>query len=180
MGIVFAGTIVFLLICILLPGCCEAWAVMPSGSIPASTQCVLISGHRGRRGLSVNRSNSIRSNMIGTGFSFEDGEQILVSVQKPFGIVLEQGGGTRTRTTTNTDDDGEEESSNIDTTDSCDGIVVTEVDPNGSAGRAGVRTGDVLVAVQNASTVSADLTEVLDFIANKCPRVVNLRFQRPL
>ncbi len=97
-------------------------------------------------------------NMIGTGFSFEDGEQILVSVQKPFGIVLEQG----------------DEETNIDVAR----IVVTEVDPNGSAGKAGVREGDVLVAVQNASTVSADLGEVLDFIATKCPRVVNLRFER--
>eukprot|EP00532_Pseudo-nitzschia_australis_P001057 CAMPEP_0168183946 /NCGR_PEP_ID=MMETSP0139_2-20121125/12923_1 /TAXON_ID=44445 /ORGANISM="Pseudo-nitzschia australis, Strain 10249 10 AB" /LENGTH=103 /DNA_ID=CAMNT_0008105427 /DNA_START=262 /DNA_END=573 /DNA_ORIENTATION=+ len=102
--------------------------------------------------------------MIGTGFSFEDGEQILVSVQKPFGIVLEQGGDTNSIDENATNDDQ---------------IVVTEVDPNGSVGRAGVRTGDVLVAVQNASTISADLTEVLDFIANKCPRVVNLRFQRP-
>jgi C-terminal processing protease CtpA/Prc len=96
--------------------------------------------------------------MIGTGFSFEDGEQILVSVQKPFGIVLEQGS---------------------DENDEDDRIVVTEVDPNGSAGNAGVREGDILVAVQNASTISAELTEVLEFIANRCPRVVNLRFQRP-
>ena len=93
--------------------------------------------------------------MIGTGFSFEDGEQILVSVQKPFGIVLEQ------------DSDANDER-----------IIVTEVDPMGSAGRAEVQTGDVLVAVQNASTVSVDLAEVLDFISNKCPRVVNLRFRR--
>lgn len=100
-------------------------------------------------------------NMVGTGFSFEDGEQVLVSVQKPFGIVLEQG----------SDDEH-------DNTENDDRIIVTEVDPNGSAGKAGVRKGDVLVAVQNASTVSADLAEVLGFIANKCPRVVNLRFRR--
>jgi len=99
--------------------------------------------------------------MIGTGFSFEDGEQVLVSVQKPFGIVLEQG----------SDDEN-------DNTENDNRIIVTEVDPDGSAGKAGVREGDVLVAVQNASTVSADLAEVLGFIANKCPRVVNLRFQR--
>ena len=95
--------------------------------------------------------------MIGTGFSFEDGEQILVSVQKPFGIVLEQSGQEN-------EDDGK--------------IVVTQVDPKGSAGKAGVREGDVLVAVQNASTVSADLGEVLEFISTRCPRVVNLRFER--
>mmetsp|Transcript_4323 Transcript_4323/g.7865 ORF Transcript_4323/g.7865 Transcript_4323/m.7865 type:complete len:96 (+) Transcript_4323:180-467(+) len=57
-------------------------------------------------------------------------------------------------------------------------IVVVEVEPTKSAGRAGVKVGDVLVAVQNVSIVSSDLTEVLDFIANRCPRVINLRFQR--
>eukprot|EP00537_Pseudo-nitzschia_pungens_P002816 CAMPEP_0172366838 /NCGR_PEP_ID=MMETSP1060-20121228/17517_1 /TAXON_ID=37318 /ORGANISM="Pseudo-nitzschia pungens, Strain cf. cingulata" /LENGTH=116 /DNA_ID=CAMNT_0013090853 /DNA_START=198 /DNA_END=548 /DNA_ORIENTATION=+ len=115
--------------------------------------------------------------MIGTGFSFEDGEQILVSVQKPFGIVLEQGGGSDSDS--GGDSGGDSDSDESATALNGDEIVVTDVDPNGSAGRAGVRTGDVLVAVQNASTVSADLAEVLDFIANKCPRVVNLRFQRP-
>ena len=91
------------------------------------------------------------------------GEQILVSVQKPFGIVLEQGGVTSTIDENATNDDQ---------------IVVTEVDPNGSVGRAGVQTGDALVAVQNASIILADLTEVLNFVANKCPRVVHLRFRR--
>ena len=89
------------------------------------------------------------------------GEQILVSVQKSFGIVLEQGGVTSRIDENATNDDQ---------------IVVTGVDPNGSVGRAGVQTGDVLVVVQNVSTILADLTEVLDFIANKCPRVVHLRF----
>lgn len=97
--------------------------------------------------------------MISSGFSFEDGEQVLVSVQKPFGIVLEQ--------------------DNNDNNDKKGGpIVVVEVDPTQSAAKAGVQVGDVLVAVQNASTVSMPLEEVLEFIANKCPRVVNLRFQR--
>jgi C-terminal processing protease CtpA/Prc len=89
--------------------------------------------------------------MVSSGFSFEDGEQILVSVQKPLGIVLEQ------------DVDGP--------------IVVTEVDPTGSAGRAGVQVGYVLVAVQNASVKSADLDSVLDFIQTG-PRVMNLRLMR--
>ena len=130
--------------------CCNAWT-MPLRTIASTPHRSLI------RTNAPTRRNRIYINMIGTGFSFEDGEQILVSIQKPFGIILEQG--------------SEEESD--------DGrIVVTEVDPNGSAGKAGVREGDVLVAVQNASTVSADLGQVLDFIATKCPRVVNLRFQR--
>jgi S1-C subfamily serine protease len=82
-------------------------------------------------------------------FSFSDGEQVLVSVQKPLGLVLEQ------------DENGP--------------ILVTEVDPTGSAGRAGVQAGDVLMAVQNASVETADLNQVLVFIG-QLPRVVNLRF----
>lgn len=90
---------------------------------------------------------------IGTGFSFDDGNQVLVSVQKPLGIILEQG-----------DDD---ESS----------IVVADVDVSGSAARAGIQVGDVLVAVQNASVEHQSIEDVLDFIV-QVPRVVNLRFVR--
>eukprot|EP00537_Pseudo-nitzschia_pungens_P018853 CAMPEP_0172411950 /NCGR_PEP_ID=MMETSP1061-20121228/77655_1 /TAXON_ID=37318 /ORGANISM="Pseudo-nitzschia pungens, Strain cf. pungens" /LENGTH=72 /DNA_ID=CAMNT_0013148171 /DNA_START=173 /DNA_END=388 /DNA_ORIENTATION=+ len=64
--------------------------------------------------------------MIGTGFSFEDGEQILVSVQKPFGIVLEQGGGS------GGDSDSDSDSDESATAMNGDEIVVTDVDPNGS------------------------------------------------
>jgi hypothetical protein len=99
--------------------------------------------------------------MVGTGFSFEDGEQLLVSVQKPLGIVLEQ-----QQQQQNDDDDD-------------DGIIVRviDVDPSGSAHRAGVRIGDVLVAVQNASVEQVELESVLEFI-QKGPRVMNLRFKR--
>lgn len=90
--------------------------------------------------------------MIGTGFSFEDGEQILVSVQKPMGMLLEQ----------------EKAASKI---------VVTELDPSASAAQAGVQVGDVLVAVQNASVKDVDLDNVLEFI-QEGPRVMNLRFER--
>jgi C-terminal processing protease CtpA/Prc len=90
--------------------------------------------------------------MVGTGFSFDDGEQILVSVQKPFGIVLEQDVDNRM-------------------------IIVAEVDPFGAAGRAGVWEGDVLVAVQNASIENKDLDDVMEFIQSG-PRVMNLRFKR--
>ena len=93
-----------------------------------------------------------RQNMVSSGFSFSDGEQLLVSAQKPLGIILEQ--------------------------DSTSGVItVAEVDPNGSAGKGGVRVGDVLVAVQNASTENVDLDSVLDFIG-KGPRVINLRVLR--
>ena len=90
--------------------------------------------------------------MISSGFSFSDGEQVLVSAQKPLGIVLSQ--------------------------EDCPGpIVVTEIDGSGSAARSGVRQDDVLVAVQNASVENASLDEVLSFIGG-CPKVVNLRFVR--
>jgi hypothetical protein len=103
--------------------------------------------------------------MIGTGFSFDDGEQLLVSVQKPLGIVLEQ---QQQQQQQQNDDD-----------DDNDGIIVrvTDVDPSGSAHRAGVRIGDVLVAVQNASVEQVDLESVLEFI-QKGPRVMNLRLKR--
>lgn len=90
---------------------------------------------------------------ISSGFSFEDGQQVLVSVQKPLGIVLEQ---DETTTTT-----------------------VVEVDPNGAAGLAGIRKGDVLLAVQNASVKDASFEETMELI-RRAPRVVNLRFLRSL
>jgi S1-C subfamily serine protease len=89
---------------------------------------------------------------ISSGFSFSDGQQILVSAQRPLGIVLEQ--------------------------DETPGdIVVTSVDSDGSAAGAGVKEGDILLAVQNASVQNASLDEVLAFIGN-APRVVNMRFLR--
>ena len=100
------------------------------------------------------KPKTIICKMIGTGFTFEDGEQILISVQKPMGLVLEQEG-----------EDGDSP------------IVVTEIDPSGAAGRAGVQVGDVLLAVQNASVESIDLENVLGLIANG-PRVINLRLSR--
>ncbi|ACI65031.1 predicted protein [Thalassiosira pseudonana CCMP1335] len=89
--------------------------------------------------------------MISSGFSFNDGEQTLISVQKPLGIILEQ-----------------EQSSGP--------IRVAKV-IQGSAADAGVKEGDVLLAVQNASVENADLEEVLVFIGN-APRVLNLRLLR--
>ena len=64
---------------------CDAWiAPLPSiASFPRSSSIETKDNTRFR-----NRSDR---DMIGTGFSFEDGEQILVSIQKPFGIILEQG-----------------------------------------------------------------------------------------
>ena len=92
------------------------------------------------------------SRMISSGFSFSDGDQILVSAQKPLGMVLEQDPETGA-------------------------IRVVEVDPNGSARKGGVRVGDILVAVQNASAEGVDLEDVLAYIGNG-PRVMNLRLRR--
>ena len=98
--------------------------------------------------------------MIGTGFSFDDGEQILVSVQKPLGLILEQ----------QCDDES--------TVPGRGGeVYVAIVDAVGSAGRAGVKSGDVLVAVQNTSVDRWDLEDVLQLIGQS-PAVVNLRFKR--
>lgn len=101
-----------------------------------------------RSGIPMRQQHS----MISSGFSFSDGDQILVSAQKPLGIVLEQDSETGM-------------------------ILVTDVDPLGSAGKGGVAVGDRLVAVQNASTEDVDLDDVLDFIKNG-PRVINLRLLR--
>jgi len=98
-------------------------------------------------------NNVMQHKMISSGFTFtdDDDDQILVSLQKPLGIVLEQ------------DEKGP--------------IVVADVDKGGSAARSGIQEGDILLAVQNASVEKADLTEVLTFIGN-APRVINLRFLR--
>ncbi|KAL7551995.1 hypothetical protein ACHAWF_015209 [Thalassiosira exigua] len=93
----------------------------------------------------------LKQNMVSSGFSFSDGEQILVSLQKPMGMLLEQ--------------------------EVQGPIVVQEVNQGGSADRAGVVSGDILVAVQNASVENADLEEALEFIG-RAPRVINLRFLR--
>ena len=96
---------------------------------------------------------------VGTGMAFDDGDQILVSAQKPLGIVLEEAdeGGGR--------DGG--------------GVVVADIsDPASSAvAAAGVQRGDLLVAIQNVDVTAAPIKEVLERIGN-APRVVNLRFQK--
>jgi len=56
-------------------------------------------------------------------------------------------------------------------------VVEAEIDPNGSAASAGVKVGDVLLAVQNASVQERSLEYVLGFLG-QAPRVVNLRFSR--
>uniref|UniRef100_A0A7S2EQV1 PDZ domain-containing protein n=1 Tax=Trieres chinensis TaxID=1514140 RepID=A0A7S2EQV1_TRICV len=91
---------------------------------------------------------------VGTGLTFDDGDQILVSAQKPLGILLEE------------------------TVDGMGCVVIELSDPESPVSRAGVRPGDRLVAVQNIDTTgSITIEEVLERIA-AAPRVVNLRFRR--
>ncbi|KAL9189014.1 hypothetical protein ACHAXT_011504 [Thalassiosira profunda] len=125
---------------------CLALSTVPSSGAFAP----LVLSHSALADLAHHRRRQSSQLSISSGFSFSDGEQILVSLQKPMGIVLEQADGP---------------------------IIVTDVSQDGSADGAGVRVGDVLLAVQNASVENADLDEVLAFIAN-APRVVNLRFLR--
>ncbi len=90
---------------------------------------------------------------ISTGLTFDDGDQLLVSAQKPLGMVLEER-------------ENEEK-----------GCVVASLVQDGAAYRAGVKVGDLLVAIQNADVGNADFEEVMSRISN-APKVVNLRFWR--
>ena len=122
---------------------CVAFTPIPSLTY---TSCDIISSHS-------HSSNNVMQRNISSGFTFtdDDDDQILVSLQKPLGIVLEQ------------DTEGP--------------IVVAQVDKGGSAARSGIQEGDILLAVQNASVEKADLSEVLTIIGN-APRVINVRFLR--
>jgi predicted metalloprotease with PDZ domain len=108
------------------------------------------------------RRTSLSLLFIGTGFTFQDRgrDQILVSVQKPMGIILEQ--------------DCE---SQLESDKKISDIVVVPMDAEGNAARAGIRVGDELLAVQNRDVVDVDLSVALAAIA-RAPTVVNLRFQR--
>jgi S1-C subfamily serine protease len=88
---------------------------------------------------------------ISSGFSFQGDNQILISAQKPLGLILEE----------------QEDAS----------ISVVEMDETGSAAKAGVKIGDVLLSVQNASVENVSLEQAMTFIA-RSPKVVNLRFAR--
>lgn len=101
--------------------------------------------------LRVNSRRHQTQLQISTGLTFDDGDQLLVSTQKPLGMVLEE----------------REEK----------GCIVVSVIEDGAADRAGVKVGDLLVAVQNADVGYSDFEEVMGRIAN-APKVVNLRFWR--
>ena len=123
-----------------------AIAVATAGCLTVGESFVITNGATARPHGPCSR----QTHFISSGFSFDDGNQVLVSAQKPLGIILEQEVGP---------------------------IVVAEVDPSGSAGRAGVQVGDELLAVQNADVSTKPLEEALTLIG-QAPKVVNLRFQR--
>eukprot|EP00957_Ditylum_brightwellii_P141008 10742432-Ditylum_brightwellii.AAC.1 len=104
---------------------------------------------------------------ISTGLTFSDEEQILVSTQKPLGIILEE--------VVKVENDNDESSgSGI---SSGGGCFVADVIKEGNAYQGGVRIGDILVAVQNMDVSQSSLEDVMERIGN-APRVVNLRFLR--
>lgn len=145
----------------------EGMPLFPLSSVSWSTSSSVSS----KLLLTQHRRQRHRRQMIGTGFSFNDGEQILVSVQKPLGLILEQ---EQCSDKNNAD---ELQSTLTSTSTSSGEIRVADVDPNGTAGRAGVKQGDILMAVQNTATESWDLEDVLQLIG-RSPTVVNLRFIR--
>jgi hypothetical protein len=108
---------------------------------------------------------------ISTGFSFDDGDQLLVSAQKPLGMVLEE------RVRREGDIDFEPGSDIQHHQNYPNGCVVVEVLDGSAAKRAGVKPGDFLVAVQNADVTLSRFEEVMQRISD-APQVVNLRFWR--
>ena len=131
------------------------------------------------RGRKQSNNNNIRMDtqlQISSGLTFDDGDQLLVSAQKPLGILLEE----RERGSSNGDDyDNDDHTDDDDDDDdpSYMGCIVSELVPGGAAERAGVREGDLLVAVQNVDVGDSCLEEVMQRIGD-APRVVNLRFWR--
>jgi len=101
--------------------------------------------------------------MISSGFSYDNEEQLLVSVQKPLGLVLEE--------------QEEKECKNDNDSSVVSRIVVVELLSGSSAARAGVAVGDRLLAVQNADMTRQTLETSMEYI-RQAPQVVNLRFQR--
>lgn len=99
-----------------------------------------------------NTSSSTRLD-ISSGLTFDNGDQLLVSAQKPLGLVLEE------RCT----EEG--------------GCIVVQVAPGSVAEKSGIRKGDMLVAVQNQNVENMKLEHVMEKIIS-APKVVNLRFLR--
>lgn len=111
----------------------------------------------------VQRTSGDCRMQLSSGFEFDDGEQLLVSMQKPLGLLLEE------TATTNAQEDE----------DAFTGCFVAEVVPEGSASSAGVEAGFELLAVNNMDVSCSGLEEVMACI-QQSPRVLNLRFRRAI
>ena len=129
----------------------HSFPIFPFGKAQADAKAFIVA--RVRRSLSGTRTKRRSSPrlQLGTGFEFDDGEQLLVSVQKPVGMLLEEA------------DDG--------------GCVVAEVAADSHASRAGVEAGFRLLAVNNMDVTASGLDAVMQLL-RQAPRVVNLRFAR--
>jgi len=140
-------------------------------------------------------ANSLGTKLgIGTGFVFfDDSGELLVSAQKPLGILLEErepshgnyndrddytySTSTNTRSGSALQDPDPDSNIDADTQYRHMGCRVSKVTAGGAADKAGVKEGDVLVAVQNADVANASFEKVMERIVD-APRVVNLRFWR--
>lgn len=91
---------------------------------------------------------------ISSGLTFDNGEQLLVSAQKPLGLILEER-----------------------SAEGGSGCIVAQVTPGSVADRSGIRKGDLLIAVQNVDVEDMTLEDVMEKILS-APKVVNLRFWR--
>lgn len=109
---------------------------------------------------------------VSSGFTFDDGDQLLVSAQKPLGLILEERGREEADLDFTTGTDARHRRQNCP-----NGCIVAEVLDGSAAKRAGVKPGDFLVAVQNADVTIAHFDEVMQRIGD-APQVVNLRFWR--
>jgi hypothetical protein len=113
---------------------------------------------------------------ISSGLTFDDGDQLLVSAQKPLGILLEERGDS-SNSNSDSDSSGDDKQEEAHSKNSHMGCIVSEIVPGGAADKAGVKEGDLLVAVQNVDVGNALFEEVMERIGD-APRVVNLRFWR--
>ena len=113
---------------------------------------------------------------ISSGLTFDDGDQLLVSAQKPLGILLEERGDS-SNSNSDSNSSGDDKQEEAHSKNSHMGCIVSEIVPGGAADKAGVKEGDLLVAVQNVDVGNALFEEVMERIGD-APRVVNLRFWR--
>jgi hypothetical protein len=122
-----------------------------STSLPTTRLCI-----EAARSSSKPAARTSTRRHVSSGFVFGDGQQILASLQKPLGLILEE---------------------TVIEDNALPSVFVAEVLPGSSAAGAGLMAGDVLVAVQNADMKGQSLETVMAAI-QRAPKVLNLRVQR--